>query len=429
MNSRAVTILKGGRVLLDGELVPADVAIEGDRVVHVGSAAPAPDARIVDVTSLSVLPGLIDVHTHPVIPRAMALYVLQGVTSVRFAGTPLGAAAELRRSVQRGILPGPRVFSCGPILDEPPGAWPDSTVHVTGPAEARDTAQRLIDAEADALLVAQRIRPATLAAITEVAHTRGVPVTGQTWTTSVREAVQAGMDGVENTARLPEDSRLPPGWVEDYGSVGNRLARLVGLWRHAPQASIDEVLGLMVDHGVDWAPEVCSFAHWAGLTDPSLASLRGWELLTQEERAAIPSSRTRTAEGWTDADRDNAATAIERIQQALTAYHRAGGPLAVGTDTHPGGLFYHLELRLLAQAGLSNRDVLDVATRGGARALRRDAHLGRVAAGMLADLIVVSGEPLKDLAALECPRHTIVGGRLVVRDGRLVLAGDSQAGA
>jgi Amidohydrolase family len=411
--------LVGGRILDGPELRATTALIEDERIRRVDGGAPPAGARRLDVTGLTVVPGLIDVHTHPTSPAAMAVYVRAGVTSVRFAGTPLGAAAELRRRVTSGALPGPRIFSCGPILDEPPGAWPESTRHVSGPDEARQVARHSIDAEADALLVAQRIRPATLAAIAEAAREQGVPLTGQTWTASVREAVRAGMEGVENTARLPEDPRLDADWVEGYTSVGHRLARLVSLWRTAPQGPIDEVLDLMLERGIDWAPELCSFAHWAGLTDRPITAVPGYEVLSDEDKAAIPRSRARTAEGWTDADRDNTRAAIERIQAALGAYHRRGGPVAVGTDVHPGGLFYHLELRYLAGAGLSNREVIAAATAGGARALRRSADLGAIEPGKLADLIVVDGDPLHDLDALARVRHTLVNGRPVVEHGRL----------
>ena len=411
--------LVGGRVLRGRELWAAAVLIEGERIVRVDDGVPLPGARVLDVTGLTVVPGLIDVHTHPTTPAAMAVYVRAGITSVRFAGTPLGAAADLRRRVASAALPGPRIFSCGPILDEPPGAWPESTAYVEGPDEARKVVLHSIDAEADALLVAQRVRPSTLAAIVEAAHERGVPVTGQTWTASVREAVGAGMDGIENTARLPEDPDLNAAWVEGYTSVGHRLARLVSLWRTAPQGPIDEVLDLMLERGIDWAPELCSFAHWAGLTDGPVTALPGYALLSDEEKVAISRSRARTAEGWTDADRDNARAAIERMQAALGAYHRQGGPVAVGTDVHPGGLFYHLELRHLAGAGLGNHEVIAAATAGGARALRRSAELGAIEPGKLADVIVVEGDPLRDLGALARVRHTLVHGRLVVENGRL----------
>ncbi|HYU17398.1 MAG TPA: amidohydrolase family protein [Chloroflexota bacterium] len=415
--------LVGGLVLADpgtGQILPANVLIAGERIVAVRPDAPPPGARVIDARGLTVLPGLIDLHTHPPTPRAMALYAQHGVTSVRFAGTPLGVAARLRERVSSGVVPGPRIFSCGPILDEPPAAWADSSVEVKDRDEARLAALRSIEVEADALLVAQRIRPPTLAAIVETAHVRGVAVTGQTWTTSVREAVLAGMDGVENTARLPEDPSLGPDWVEAYTSIGNRLARLVKLWRSAPQGPIDELLGLMAERGTDWAPEICSFGHWSSLTDGPLAALPGYALLSAEEQAAVRTARARQAEGWTDDDRDNARAAIERIQQAVAAYHRLGGPVAVGTDSHPGGLFYHLELAYLSQAGLGNADVIAAATIGGARALRRSADLGTLEAGKLADLVVVDGDPLADLAALHRVQYAFVGGRLLLENGRLV---------
>jgi imidazolonepropionase-like amidohydrolase len=120
----------GGRVLVGGphgfgadDGGQTNVLVEGDRIARVDDAPPPPDARIVDAEGLTLLPGLIELHTHVPSPMAMALFVRQGITAVRFAGTPLGVVAGLRQRVSAGDLPGPRIFSCGPILDEPPSAW------------------------------------------------------------------------------------------------------------------------------------------------------------------------------------------------------------------------------------------------------------------------------------------------------------------
>ncbi|HEV2108652.1 MAG TPA: amidohydrolase family protein [Thermomicrobiales bacterium] len=426
MHGGSMIAIVGGRVLMSNDggapahsVGGANVLIQGDRIVRVDAAQPPPDAQVIDATGLTVLPGLIDMHTHFIRPLDMELFVRQGITSVRFAGTALGAVADLRRRVVRGEIPGPRIFSCGPHLDEPPTAWPEFTVEVTGPEDAPAAVIRLIEAEADALIVIQRISPATLAVITGTAHERGVPVTGQTWTTSVREAVIAGMDGVENTARLPEDPALAREWIEGYRSIGHRLARLVRLWQSAPQGMIDEVLALMAARGTDWTPAICSFADWAGLTDAPVAKLPAYALLSAEARVAIPASRARQTEGWSQADRDNTRAAIEQMQHAVATFHQLGGAIAVGTDAHPGGLFYHLELAYLAAAGLSNAAVLAAATKGGARALRRGSDLGTIEAGKLADLIAIDGDPLRDLSALQRVRHTLVAGRPVVVDGQV----------
>jgi hypothetical protein len=412
----------GGRVLVGGpggfgadDGRESTILVAGDRILRVGGAPPPPDARILDAQGLTVLPGLVEMHTHVPTPVAMAVFVGQGVTSVRFAGTPLGVVAGLRRRVAAGDIAGPRIFSCGPILDEAPAAWPSVSAEVSEPAEAAIVIARLADAEADAFIVAQRVRPAMLRAITAAAHARGLPVCGQTWATTVREAIEAGMDGVENTARLPE----APDWSEGYTSIGNRLARLVHLWATAPQAPIDEVVALMARAGTDWAPELCSFAHWAQITDAPMAALPGWATLSDEERAALPGSRALMSEGWTDADRQATRVAITRLQAAIAGYVRQGGHLAVGTDAHPGGLFYHLELEFYREAGLTAAQILRAATAGGARALRRESDLGSLEAGKLADLIVVDGDPRADLTVLQHVRHTVVGGRAVVADGRL----------
>src|SRR6266542_1927527 len=95
--------LVGGRVLANpgtGRILPANVLIAGERIVAVGPDAPPPGARAIDARGLT---GLIDLHTHPPTPRAMTLYAQHGVTSVRFAGTPLGVAARLRERVSSGV--------------------------------------------------------------------------------------------------------------------------------------------------------------------------------------------------------------------------------------------------------------------------------------------------------------------------------------
>jgi amidohydrolase family protein len=415
--------ITGGRVLVGGPsgFGPegggrATVLIEGDRITRVDEAPAPADARVLRADGLTVLPGMIDVHTHVPSPAAMALFVRHGLTSVRFAGTPPGVVAALRQRVNAGELPGPRIFSCGPILDEPPSAWPSVSQELAEPSVAAAVVKRLADAEADALLVGQRVTLRTLKAVVDAAHERGLPVTGQTWTTSVREAIQLGLDGVENTARIPEDPTLPPDWVESYTSIGHRLGRLVHLWATAPPEPIDDVVSLMADAGTDWAPELVSFAHWAGLTDAAMAALPGWSMLSAEEQVALPGSRAVMSEGWTDSERAATREALARLQTAVSSFVQQGGHLAVGTDAHPGGLFYHLELDFYRQAGLSNADVLRAATAGGGRALHREAELGSLEVGKLADLIVVDGDPRTDLTALQRVRCAVVGGRIVVAD-------------
>jgi imidazolonepropionase-like amidohydrolase len=175
----------------------------------------------------------------------------------------------------------------------------------------------------------------------------------------------------------------------------------------------------MAAGGIDWAPEVVSFAHWAALTDDPIAQLPGWAMLSHEDQAALPGSRAVMSEGWTDAERQATRGTLPRLLSALKTFSEQAGHLAVGTDAHPGGLFYHLELDFYRQAGLTPVEVLRAATAGGARALRQEEHLGRLEPGKLSDLIVVDGDPRTDLTALQRVRHAMVGGRVVVADRQL----------
>src|SRR5215208_3500515 len=133
----------GGRVLVGGasgfgpdDGRQATVLIEGDRITRMDASAPPPGVPLLDVHGLTVLPGMVEMHTHIPSPTAMALFVRQGITSIRFAGTPLGVVGGLRQKVNAGDLPGPRIFSCGPIVDEMPSAWPSVSAELSGPDQA-----------------------------------------------------------------------------------------------------------------------------------------------------------------------------------------------------------------------------------------------------------------------------------------------------
>src|SRR5215207_3955542 len=122
--------ITGGRVLSGGSAgFAADAArlatviVADGRIVACNGEPPPVGAQTIDAMGLTVLPGLIELHTHVPSPLAMALYVQQGITSIRFAGSTLGVVPRLRQAVASGQFPGPRIFSCGPLLDEPPAAW------------------------------------------------------------------------------------------------------------------------------------------------------------------------------------------------------------------------------------------------------------------------------------------------------------------
>jgi imidazolonepropionase-like amidohydrolase len=123
----------------------------------------------------------------------------------------------------------------------------------------------------------------------------------------------------------------------------------------------------------------------------------------------------------------------ERLAVASANLRRlavGGARIAAGTDAGNIGTLHgpsiHRELRLMVDAGMTRDQVLSAATLGGARVMGRDAELGTLAAGKLADLIVLDGDPTADLAVLEVPREAVKGGRFVGRDELLRATGSSR---
>src|SRR5262249_10850912 len=149
----------------------------------------------------------IDMHSHLVSELGARLYLANGVTAVRFAGNDPDAVLELKERVESGRLPGPRVFSLGPLLDGVAPDYPAMSWPLASATEARVAVWRLKhDYRVDGIILTQKPSHEVARAAVDEAHRSGLGVTGQTWSLTGREAVALGFDGLENTSRLPEAS-------------------------------------------------------------------------------------------------------------------------------------------------------------------------------------------------------------------------------
>jgi imidazolonepropionase-like amidohydrolase len=414
--------------IVDGTGAPpiADgrVVVSGERIAAAGPRAGVPlpaDADVVDGRGMTVLPGLIDVHVHDPSDANMALYVRRGVTAIRFAGGEQRALLALRDRIERGEIAGPRVFSCGHAIDATPHAWPGSYAADT-PMEARRVVRRAVETDkVDAILATHRVTRPILAAIVETAHELGVPVTGQIWSADARDAAAVGMDGLENTSRIPEDPRFGPERLFARHSVSGRIATLNELWDASDPVRLAEIAGLLAERGVVLAPELVSFEAWAGLSDA--------EVKADPDRPAADDPRTQQydrhnayiASEWSADDRETGARAVDRYKEFCRVFRAAGGVLVAGTDLGLGGILLSRELAHFVDAGLTPLEAVRTATRAAASFLGRD-DLGHIAAGRSADLALVEGDPTVDILALRRVRRTIVSGRTVYERTAAVVA-------
>ncbi len=401
----------------------ASVIVEGARIreVVVGELTTPREARVIDGRGGTLLPGYVDMHSHLVSELGARLYLANGVTTVRFAGNDPDAVLALREAIESARAPGPRVFSLGPLLDGVSPDYPAMSWPLYSAAEARLAVQRLrAEYRVDGIILTQKPALEVARAAVDEAHRHGIGVTGQTWSLTAREAVSLGFDGLENTSRLPEaPGALPETALLRYRSIPERSAMLGRLWARADRGRLERLGHQMLKYETYLVP---TLAGMDGILGRYTARVR-----RDGDTRRLPADARRDLLGWlgqrffsaawTARDFAEWARGRARYQRFIRDYARLGGRVLVGTDALKpcAGFLYHEELLRLRAAGLSNAAVLRAATAAAADTLGR-SDLGRIAPGAQADLVLVSGNPLRRLADARAIRTVVVRGRVLDRD-------------
>ncbi|HEX8913427.1 MAG TPA: amidohydrolase family protein [Humisphaera sp.] len=392
---RVVAIV--GATLVDGTGGPAvpdsAVVVRGDKIIAAGprSKVPAPaGAEVVDAAGLTLLPGLIDSHFHlDNRDDRPGVFLRHGVTAVRDPGAYIEAYARVRAAAKAGE-PIPRLFLTGPHLDCPPPAFPKDAVLVTTPDEVRAAVNRAADAGAVAIKVYFRLAPELIPVATAAAHARGVPVTAHLELVPAVDAIAAGVDGIEHVTSFgtslaePEVARRHEAAVRASNAARGegRFELWAGLDFTDPARCprLKPTLDVAVSHHVVLCPTLAVFELRAG------------------DKKATPAK----------------VRAYENMLKFTGLYHRAGGTVVVGSHSEVPhaeyGWAYARECELLVEAGLTPAEVIVAATLNNARYHRSAERLGSVEPGKQADLLLVAGDPLKDISALRQVRRVMLNG-------------------
>jgi imidazolonepropionase-like amidohydrolase len=396
------TVFAGGLVFdgMGGPPAQADVAVEGERIVELGSGLDGDE--LVDVSGLTLLPGLFDTHVHVMFGHVDIWRFLQepfsyrfydairnldatlaaGITSVRDAG---GADLGVKQAVDEGIVRGPRLQISLTMLSQT-GGHGDGWLPSGGAAELFPDYPGMPSQIVDGVDEARR---------------------------KIRELVRNGADVIKIATSggvlSPRDSPDQPGFSVEEIEVMVAEANAAGLWvmSHA-QATIGIKNAVRagvrsIEHGIYLDDEAIELMleHDAYLV-PTLVAPTG-VLRAAEEGASIPENVLRKSAEVIEAHRDSFRRATE-----------AGVKIAMGTDS---GVTPHgenlRELELMTACGMAPADVLVSTTRIAAELMGVDRELGTIEAGKRADLVAVSGEAF-DFADL---RERI---KFVYQDGRRV---------
>jgi imidazolonepropionase-like amidohydrolase len=383
------------------------VVIDGNRIVAAGpagSVAVPAGAEVVDGAGKTLLPGLWDMHTHNG-PLDGLMHLAAGVTSVRDMGNDTTLVTGLRRRWASGEQLGPRLIWSGFI--DGPGQYTGPTgLKVSTPAEAIAAVEAYKRLGAEQIKVYSSLDTTLLPVIIQRAHALGLRVSGHIpWHLTAERAVRMGIDEIQHAnflvlnflgdsidTRTPARFSAPARMAAELDLASPQVQRFVALLRDR-HVTVDPTLSV-------WEG---MFTARSGQVSPDFAAVA--ERLPVNVRRSLLSGGIPVPEGMDARYRES----FRRMVQFVALLHRQGVRVVAGTDAL-SGFALHRELELYAEAGIPPADVLYLATLGAAQVMKRDAELGTIAAGRLADVVLVDGDPTVRMSDI---RRT----RLVVKDG------------
>ncbi len=398
------------------------VVIRGTRIAAVGDVAgieEPDDAEIVDGTGGTLIPGLWDMHVHVLDPMEGVLDLLAGVTTVRDLGNDDARLTRIIGQYDDGTAVGPRVLKSGLIEGPGPLAAPFGKF-VETPEQMRAAVDFYADRGYSQIKLYSSLAPALVPHAVAAARARGLRVGGHIPAgMTMREAVSAGFDEVHH-ANFWILNFMPA----DIVARTNSPVRFFAAYEHGHEIDmasgqvrtlIDEVRA----HGTVVDPTLVVFENMFTGKRGVLASwMKPWaaRLPTTLERGGRAGGRASTPE------QQSAYTeSFARLKQMLKAMHEAGIPIVAGTDGSP--LQLSRELELYAAAGIPPADVLYMATLGAARVMKLDGDTGSILPGKRADLVLVDGDPTRDIGSVRNVRLVIKNGDLYDGDALATAAG------
>jgi len=388
-----------------------------DVVANSDSAAVPKNARVLDLHGYSVIPGLVGMHDHMFYPAGDAifhemaisfprLYLAAGVTTIRTTGSvePYTDLA-LKRQIDGGDVPGPRIHVTGPYL-EGPGSWAPQMTELKTPEDAVATVNFWIDRGVDNFKAYNFISRAVLKAAIDAAHKRGIKVTGHLCSIGFREAAALGIDDLEHGLDVDTEffSGKKPDECPDNNAAAEELIKM-----HVSDPPIQDMIQDLVRHHVAVTSTLPVFELFVANKTP--LQQRVLDAMSPEARNHFLENRVRLDLPRHDPKTGQivpraSGTAFAMDMEFERDFVKAGGLLLAGEDpTGMGGVLAGFgdqrEVELLVEEGFTPLEAIHIATYNGAQYLGELDRIGTIAPGKQADLVVIKGNPAQKIDDIE----------------------------
>jgi imidazolonepropionase-like amidohydrolase len=402
-----------------GKLLPNQrVTVRGERIASVepddGRPTPA-NAQAIDGRGKMLLPGLWDMHAH-LFPTYAFLDIAAGVTTVRDLANSIEELGKLRQQIQDGTQIGPRVVLAGFIDGPGPFEGPVKILAAT-PEEARQQVDRYADLGYVQIKIYSSVKPELVPIITEEAHKRGLRVSGHVPSGMIAEQfVRDGADEIQHMNFIflnfmpdVKETRTPARFIEP-GKRGGDL--------DLNSQPVNNFIAFLKQHHT--------------VIDPTMAI---WEA-TYVDRPGQPGRIEAPIFGrlpvQVQRDSRTAGEALDASDPATDKQYRAayanmvrmvkklydgGIQIVAGTD-NSNGYTLDRELEIYTEAGIPATEVLRMATIEAAQVMHLDKDFGSVTPGKYADVILVNGDPTKQMSDI---RHvdTVIKNGMVYKPAEL----------
>lgn len=388
-----------------GEILPnSSVAIDGDSItaIYTGRTSFSKSTEIIDGTEKYLIPGLWDMHTHHNwnYKDTNPLIIANGIVGMREMWGNMYEHKRIKEGIANRTMDVPDIYTGSPIIDGKPAYWPGS-LEVTDAEEARQIALEQIDSGVDFLKVYSGVSPEAFEAIAKVCKEKNVPFAGHVpQRVSIQQAARFGMESAEHLYGVSVGFSSKQDSIVETGVFEMDVIEL--LEETYSEKEFENVCNILIEEELWMCPTLVTSRGYANRYNSQFA---------KDERLSYMESYL--INGWIGDSSDfkypetqywdNISKRYHDYNMSLIGkMHKKGVKFLAGSD-YPNpfcmpGFSLHDELALLVEAGMDNLSVLQTATINPAIFMKKESKFGSVEVGKTASLVLLSKNPLEDIA-------------------------------